>query len=609
MDDGTLNAAGGIGAYRWGSLLLETSTLAPASGKIIGDALTGASLGVLVTDSKAHQRATIAVLHELVHLQQDLATGLGAWDHVADRVAYQRLVVQSRWYITEYTEPPYAEVVKQMLDERGSSGVANQVRGDLDAIRNRTIGLRQLTGGDWATPEVAAVLQRVLNASVADAGVRSLRTMFEGEAACVVDHHISRSRFGGAGLEWIEEHRNFWDVTQMGGDYVDSLIDVATVMLNHHPSAEEMIESMPSLLVLVPWVVDLASAYPPPSLLEEWQGDPAGFDPVLRYLLILRALNRLDVDRKQRLLAAVLAEHWNDAEAVLRDASELPYPSSAEIYERWLTVLNPLATSDDWDAPLFEMRTTALRARLEGVMPKGIGAMLADATPVWVMVTGIGFKGILQGKQILDASVVNAMLGRRAAMELFDLFHGNGRFRCPWGRANRCAARQEECSTGITLVGLFSHRLPGQGRVGRNGVRDMTADWLDAETTLTAEYIRQEVALDSAADESDADKSLKLTGLEPIIIMLAVKAVTGIASGFAGRGSYDLWKKARTKKQLDELRASLRFDVVAAGVEPVDEATIRHDLIDSFVDEGLTAGQARKVVDGALQRIRTRVQT
>lgn len=454
MDDTVLHAAAGIGAYRWGSLLLETSTLAPANGRVIAQALAGAVAGGLAAESEAHQRATIAVLHELVHLQQDLATGLGAWDHVVDREAYPRLVNQSRWFIFDGTQPPYRQVVEQGLDDLGSSAFTDQVREDLNAIRNRTVGLRQLTGGEWATPQVQAALRRCLGLGVEDVGPRSLRTMFEGEAAGITYLQIAHSRFDDAGLEWIEQHRNLWHVVKMGGDYLEPVIDVATVWLNHHPSANEIFDSITSFVSLAAWVVDLASAYPPPSLLEEWPGDPAEFDPVLRYLLILKALNKLDADRGERLLEAVVGGDWGGAETIFRDGSSLPYPSSAQIYERWLTELDPLLNSDNWDAPLFELRTAVMRARLDGLRPKGIEAMMIGTTPVQVLVQGIGMQGILHGKQLFDANINirGAMLARRSDMELFDLFQGNGRFRCPYGRANICDAKQERCLTGMTRI-------------------------------------------------------------------------------------------------------------------------------------------------------------
>jgi hypothetical protein len=215
-----------------------------------------------------------------------------------------------------------------------------------------------------------------------------------------------------------------------------------------------------SFVKLVPWVVDLASTYPPPSLLEEWPGDPAIFDPVLRYLLILVALKRLDADRGEQLLTAVLTERWGDAEAVLRESSDLPYPSSVEIYERWLTELNPVSTSDNWDAPLFEARTMAFQARLEGRKVKGIEAIVYGSTPVQVLVQGVGIKGVMQGKQLLHwRDVIGIILARRVDMELFDFFHGNGLFRCPYGRANMCDVQQERCLTGITNV----DQLPAAG--------------------------------------------------------------------------------------------------------------------------------------------------
>lgn len=132
----------------------------------------------------------------------------------------------------------------------------------------------------------------------------------------------------------------------------------------------------------------------------------------------------------------------------------------------------------------------------------------------------------------------------------------------------------------------------------------MTADWLEEEGMLTAEDIRREVAIDP-----DDDRALELTGLEPLLLALGLKAVVGIVAGFAGRASYDSWKKARTRKQLDELRAALRVKLDATDIEAVDEATIRHDLIDTLVDQGLTARQASKVVDGTLRRVRARLRT
>ena len=450
--DEALHAAAGIGAYRWGSLLLETSSLAPANGRIIVEALAGAVGGGFITESEAHLRATIAVLHELVHLQQDLATGLGAWDHLVDRVAYPRIVNQSRWFIWKHTQPPYRAAVEQALNELGASEFTDQVRSDLDAVRQQTVGRRQLMGGAWDTPPVKAAFQRILGNRVKLRTAPSLRIMFEGEAAALTLLHIAGSRFDEVGLEWLGESAVFWNIVQMSDEYQTALFDVAEAWLNHPVSPDDIADGLTSFLSLVAWVVDLASAYPPPSLLEEWQGDAAEFDPVFRYLRILEALNALDEDRGQRLLVAVVGGHWGDGEAILRQNSELPYPSSALVYERWLAELQPLLNSDDWDSPLFRLRAAALQSRLEGSLPKGIGAIMSGSEPVQVMVQGVGLRGILHGAQNLDNKIVGALLARRSDMELFDLFHDSGRFRCPYGRANVCPAAQEECLTGITLV-------------------------------------------------------------------------------------------------------------------------------------------------------------
>ena len=145
--DEQLFAGGGIAAYTWGSLLLESSSLAPVNGASITRTLAAVSAGTLPADSPRDQRSAVSLLHQLIHLQQDLATGLGAWDHVTTREPYLRLATQSRWLVWPNHEPPYREVVEQSLRELGENAFTEQVRQDLVAISDSTIALRQLRGG------------------------------------------------------------------------------------------------------------------------------------------------------------------------------------------------------------------------------------------------------------------------------------------------------------------------------------------------------------------------------------------------------------------------------------------------------------------------------
>jgi hypothetical protein len=105
---------------------------------------------------------------------------------------------------------------------------------------------------------------------------------------------------------------------------------------------------------------------------------------------------------------------------------------------------------------------------------------------------------------------------------------------------------------------------------------------------------------------SSEDFSLRLTGLEPIFAMLALKAVVGVASAFAGRAAFDKWKQLRTRKKLRELGLSL--DLGAAGdAAAVDEATLRYELVSELTDQGVTVKQAERIVDRAMERVRARI--
>jgi hypothetical protein len=111
-----LAIATGLAAYRWGCLVLEASRLAPADAQVLKNVFAGTFAGTMPAETAAEQRASIAVLHELIHFQQDVATGLGAWDHVVTRDAYPRLVFQSKWLMTPEMSHPFRESALQQLD-------------------------------------------------------------------------------------------------------------------------------------------------------------------------------------------------------------------------------------------------------------------------------------------------------------------------------------------------------------------------------------------------------------------------------------------------------------------------------------------------------------
>lgn len=124
--------------------------------------------------------------------------------------------------------------------------------------------------------------------------------------------------------------------------------------------------------------------------------------------------------------------------------------------------------------------------------------------------------------------------------------------------------------------------------------------WLSEDVEHTARSIH--VAL---GGEVPAGKGaeLRLTGLEPLVIAVALKAVVGVASGFAGRLLYDKWKAARTRKEIDEIAGGLSLKIAADLVPSVDEHIVREDVIDALTLEGLTPSQAKTVCDEVFERV------
>jgi hypothetical protein len=450
--DEQLHAASGLAGYAWGSLVLETSALAPADSAAILNTLSAATAGTLPGDSPRDQRAAIAFLHELIHLQQDLSTGLGAWDHVVTRVPYLRLAGQSRWVVWPTDQPPYTSCVQRHLDELGCSPFVDQMREDLAAVRSGTIGLRQLGGADWATPNVRVFLEGRVGQAISDDDIAdlSLRRMLESEAACLTYTAVQKTRHSDDAQEWLTEHAELWMLPHMGEDYLGLTLMVGRALDGTEVTADTLWNWLATVASLVPWVVDLACAYPTPAHLKDDGLSVMAFEPVVRFSEIMRGLHRLDSSQVERIAEGVLGGNWLDAERALAASADLRYPLSSEIYGRWLDELAPLAESAEWDASLFQLRVDAIQARIDGHPPKGLKAVLDASTPIQVLVQNTGMEGINHAKHFANwDDMKRAFVDRRLDMEVFDLLHGSGVFSCPYGRAAKCPGQQPWCVDGL----------------------------------------------------------------------------------------------------------------------------------------------------------------
>ncbi len=446
----------GVAGYQWGSMLLETTALFQADGNTIVRTFAGAMRGVLPFDSDVEMRTALAILHELVHLKQDVGTGIGANDHLVLRDASLRLVSESRWLISRYNEPPYSKAAHEMLDELGDSPFTRQMRGDLAAVHASTIALRQLRGDTWLDAPTRRALLEAMGHQIPDGDLTrySLRRLLESQAACSLYLHVSTSRASKIGNQIIEEQRHLWNPVLMDDSYFGGILDVARA-IDAEISGQELSKGLLAYAAAVDWVVDFACAYPPPTLVASSEIDQALFDPVVRYLLALRVIVLMPFQETSLFMEAVAMRRWFDAEDIFAGYVPVSYPPLRETYESWVHELRPLAETSEWDAPLFQARIAMFEARLSHDQTGNLQLVFDSQVPIQVLVENAGIRGILWGKDLLDESMREALILRNTDRELLELFYGSGRYRCPYGRANICEDRLPECSAGISRFSQF----------------------------------------------------------------------------------------------------------------------------------------------------------
>jgi hypothetical protein len=124
--------------------------------------------------------------------------------------------------------------------------------------------------------------------------------------------------------------------------------------------------------------------------------------------------------------------------------------------------------------------------------------------------------------------------------------------------------------------------------------------WLTADTKLAAQEIQAALGLETSNDQ---DEKLRITGLEPLILGIALKAVIGAATSLSSKILYDKWKSAHSRDDLDKIIKELSRGTKGGARQPADAKAAREDVISSLTLEGLTRGQAEKVCDAIFKRM------
>ncbi|RZT17477.1 hypothetical protein EV649_5023 [Kribbella sp. VKM Ac-2569] len=460
--------ANGIAHYRWGSQMVSLLGSATANGRMVVETLAQEIVGTFRWTRPRDVRAAISILHELIHLQQDVSTGLGAWDHFQTRESMPALVAELRRHITEDSPLPYRETGEGIVPDDNDARTDDLLR----RIHQDTIGFRQLQGSQWNTPAVSAALERCLGSEFANAAAQgdfTLRQILEGEAACHVTRFIVDAAVEQQTRSELDASTSLWRIDEMPEVYGVALLEVMVAIANEALTTELIVKLYDPAMLITPWLLDLAQAHPPPRFVERFDADAAMFDPVVRFLVLTKALNKMSGDDYETMIRSIIADDAPEAERMLLQSSNFAYPPTHEIYTEWIADLDEAIAAQPWDMPLLQMRRDAISHRLQSGRGKGITQLVDAKTPLQMMVEGYGIEGIVVGVQFHDSvkgPLFRALIERNIDLELFDLLVAGGTFRCPLARAHVCDGRTPRCSEGIVTLDQLPPTAVCQVRTG-----------------------------------------------------------------------------------------------------------------------------------------------
>ena len=427
-------------------------------------AIVGVLAGNLASTSTLAQRGQLVLLHEIVHLQQDLSTGLGAWDHVMTRDAMHRLAFQAKWFVNRHTPFPYGDRLAHAIGELKPSNFKAQMLADLADVKERTVGRRLLKRREWwEAPGMSAALIEADVPNIPSALAEfSLRSMFETEAAGLVWSTITAAHFDEESSAWLDQHRTLWHLDDLHEDYTAPIVRMADVLSD---PGEELTNAffnkwMPLLIRLTAFLVDWASRLSSPRTTAGSIERGALQSSASVCGRTGRSAENGSYPLSLSFTSALLNSQPMEAQRILGEWTSVSYLSSGEIYGAWIDRLTPLAESDEVDAPLFEARCHAMQARLRQESSKGILGIPESGSMVQVLVDGQGLRGLMTGFLLLKSvKVMHALLTRQQHLALYEWLFEDRPFRRPWGRASVCDSVLDRCRDGLPAI----TDLPTQG--------------------------------------------------------------------------------------------------------------------------------------------------
>lgn len=385
--------------------------------------------------------ALVALLHEAVHYQQDMTTGVGHWDYVKRESVLDPLLACAR--DASRSDDPARKGRAMLAAQQLYEPMA------LTTVVTEPPGPRQRR-----LHEALAAANN--GKAIADISPFTVPFLLEAEAVATVYIQLARMPASDEQNRIAQRHNTLFLPSAMPEAYRDTIFLYLGAMLDHLKiDAREMLKNLPAYLRFLLFFIDVALAYPPPRVLDTLpEKERRSYEPGVRLIALFHAFAALDDRGTSRFLEPAGAMQWNAAEEVLLARSRYPYLPSARIYEEWRKTFDDRARGTS--RPLDELRRQAARTRTTTTPLKTLGAVWesgllppfdTEAGRVF-NVTGGDFADPARWQRLLDQASLHVVVE-----QLVDHYCLGNPVSCPF--ASTCDVALPECATGLANLGLL----------------------------------------------------------------------------------------------------------------------------------------------------------
>ncbi|HEY3703750.1 MAG TPA: hypothetical protein VGL22_01740 [Terracidiphilus sp.] len=395
------------------------------------EVLAGFTKSTGVWENEAQFRSLVALLHESVHYQQDICTGVGHWDHLA-RARYRKDA------LTAFREFSFF----------GESGMKSeqQARQRLvsDSIFN-SYPLRDLQ----ARATLDAALGNLPAYEKEFNQVFTIPRLFELEAVIATWSSLAQLKTSETGAQIADAFSYLYSPSQMPPDYLETYqyFNHAFLLifgLTEESSRDEIGRVLDAFYLNMPLLLDIAFAYPPPTYFEQHPDTRADFEPGVRLVRICRELQIAPLTSKAEEVSVL---DWLDEST--RHTPQYDYPAVAETYQAWADYFAPMVDAD----PIAAWRREVCNDRIAdptGYAFKRLQNFILHDLPLFIDLPGQKDVMYLTDRLLREggSDLFWEMVALEKDFGLIDLFLSGGAtpFSCPLAEAG-CEVRRETPST------------------------------------------------------------------------------------------------------------------------------------------------------------------